>query len=202
MQEKIVSAVEKAIDQLITTFQDNPKRGWNERDLHWLLFHYLRQQEIFTEKQAIKLIRAEFPTSMKPSDKRSARGHYDLVILNTESLETPVIAAMEPWDPWGPFLDSVEIQVAIELKLWTDRQKKNLDKLIQWDIDKLTDNQNTSGRGYFLNFVQIDFDKPRMREFYEILRGHLIERHDPGLKILCVPHDKEIQPDHKLNWIG
>lgn len=26
MQEKIVSAVEKAIDQLITTFQDNPKR--------------------------------------------------------------------------------------------------------------------------------------------------------------------------------
>jgi len=202
MQEKIVKAVEKAIDQLMTTFQDNPKRGWNERDLHWLLFHYLRQQEIFIEKQAIKLIRAEFPTRMKYSDKRPARGHYDLAILNNESLEIPAVAKMEPWDPWDPFLDSVEILVAIELKLWTDRQKKYLDQLIDWDVEKLTDKGNAIGRGYFLNFAQLNFDNSLMRDFYHDLRNNLIKKQMLGLKILCVPHYAERQPDHSLDWIG
>lgn len=152
--------------------------------MHWLLFHYLRQQEIFTEKQAIKLIRAEFPTN-KPDSP--ARGHYDLVILKNETLEIPAVANMEPWDPWAKFLDSIEITVAIEMKLWTDRQKKNLDKLIQWDIDKLTDKRNTIGRGYFLNFVQIDFDKPLMKAFISYYGNSLEKNNNQASEFYVYP---------------
>jgi len=47
MDEQFVEATERAIDQLISDFQTEPNRFWNERDIDWSLFCYLKQQELF-----------------------------------------------------------------------------------------------------------------------------------------------------------
>ena len=44
MDEQFVEATERAIDQLISDFQTEPNRFWNERDIHRSLFCYLKQQ--------------------------------------------------------------------------------------------------------------------------------------------------------------
>ena len=62
MDEQFVEATERAIDQLISDFQTEPNRVWNERDIHWSLFCYLKQQEVFQRHYVTELIRAEFPT--------------------------------------------------------------------------------------------------------------------------------------------
>src|SRR4030042_3132479 len=107
MKESFVEAVEKAINQVVNLFQANPKGFWNERDLHWILFHYLNQQEIFQGKQATDLIRAEFPTRAIYKAEKTARGHYDLAILQPESLAIPNASGIAPGGRWGADLRSV-----------------------------------------------------------------------------------------------
>jgi hypothetical protein len=205
---QIVEAVEKAIDQVVVTFQENTNRYWNERDLHWLLFHYLSKQEIFDNKQAIDLIRAEFPTRNKYKEdkqKNPSRGHYDLAILNEESLASSDVRNMTPQASWEKFLPLVEVLIAVELKMWPERRsQEQMVELVTWDIRKLTDSENKVRHPYMLNFVQLDFSRPQMREFYVKLHNYLIDQRKPfqDLKILCVPSDTAIQPEPINNWLS
>jgi len=82
------------------------------------------------------------------------------------------------------------------------RQDNNVPEKEDWDIDKLTDPSNAVRQGYFLNFVQLDFSRQQMLDFYRDLREYLAEkaRQWPKLRILCVPHIKGIQPDPGQDW--
>ena len=201
MKESFAEDVEKAINQVVNIFQANPKRFWNKRDLLWILFHYLNQQEIFQDKQATDFIRAEFPTRAMYQAKKTARGHYDLAILQPESLAIPNVSGMAPWAPWGEYLSLVKVSVAVELKMWLDRWSDM--ERVQWDIQKLTDAQNAVQHAYLLSFAQLDFSRPQMQEYYRKLRGFLIaqKKRSPNLKILCVPSDAAIQPETSANWL-
>ncbi len=203
MEEQFIEAVDKAIGQVVLDFQDNPTRYWNERDIHWNLFRYLKQQEIFQQNYITELIRAEFPTRKKYREEggKPARGHYDLVVLEPESLAAPAVCEMPPWAPWDEYLLQVKVMIAVEVKMWVDRWS-NIQERIGWDIQKLTDQENAVEHPYFLNFVQLDFSRPQMKDYYHKLRNHLIEQANqwPQLKILCVPSDVKIQPQSN-NWI-
>jgi hypothetical protein len=193
--------VEKAIESVIVEFQSDSNRYWNERDIHWSLFHYLKNQGIFQRKT--ELIRAEFPTRVKYLERKNkARGHYDVVVLNPEILESSKMKEMPPWAEWEEYLPQIEISVAIEVKAWTDRLK-NYEELINWDLDKLTNVENAVECAYFLNFVQLDFSKSIMNNYYHTLRNCLMEKHEISsrVKILCVPHLKILAPNPASNWI-
>lgn len=201
MGEQLIEAVEKAIDQLVADFQRNPDRSWNERDMHWSLFYYLKHEEVIEEAYVTQLIRAEFPTLNKFD---GARGHYDLVVLDYESYNSPDVQAMKAETSWDEFLPKIKITIAIEVKLWQVRfQHERADKIINWDIRKLTENPNVLN-AYFLNFVQLGFTKQEMKSWYSMLRGSLMtqKRSWLDLKILCVPSDKTIQPDPSQNWLS
>lgn len=77
--------VKKAISQVIADFQANPERFWNERDMHWSLFYYLKQEQVSKEAYPTELIRAELPTLKLFPGERPARSHYDLAILDAKS---------------------------------------------------------------------------------------------------------------------
>ena len=65
MDEQFIEATKEAINQVVSAFQSEPDRFWNERDIHWSLFYYLKQQAVFQRRYAAELIRAEFPTLRK-----------------------------------------------------------------------------------------------------------------------------------------
>jgi len=198
MGKDFSEAMERAIARLVLDFQAQPRRFWNERDLHWYLFYHLKQDPVFLRDYGTELIRAEFPTRAKYPD----RGHYDLVILDPASLTSPPVSELMPWASWDEYLPFVGVVVAVEVKTWVDRTT-DIPQKVDWDIDKLIDPQNGVTHPYFLNFVQLDFARPQMRDFYQSLRAYLTERaeHWSNLKILCVPHDKVIQPDLGQDWI-
>jgi len=199
MENKFVEAIHRATARLVADFQSQPSRFWNERDMHWYLFHNLKQDPIFMCDYGTELIRAEFPTRAKYPD----RGHYDLVILDPASLTSPPVSELLPWASWEEYLPLVEVVVAVEVKTWVDRTT-DIPQKVDWDIEKLTDTQNAVKHAYFLNFVQLDFRRQQMRDFYQNLKEYLMEKarwHSPKLKILCVPHDKEIQHDSREHWI-
>jgi hypothetical protein len=203
IEKSFTEAVEKAIAQLVADFQEQSTRFWNERDIHWYLFHHLKQDPVFMRDYGAELIRAEFPTrKVYTEEKEPARGHYDLVILDPVSLTNPPASELMPWASWGKFLPLVEVMIAIEVKTWVDRTT-NISKKADWDIEKLTEAKNAVGHAYFLNFVQLDFKKKQMCDFYRDLRIYLTDRGKTysNLRILCVPHNKEIQPDQRENWI-
>ncbi len=204
MEAQFIEAVDKAIGQVVFDFQGDPTRYWNERDIHWNLFHYLKQQGIFQKNYITELIRAEFPTRVeyREVDRKPARGHYDLVVLEPASLAAPAVCEMAPWAPWDEYLPLVKVLVAVEVKIWLDRWS-DIQQRISWDVQKLTEPQNAVKYPYFLNFVQLDFRRKQMRDYYFELRNHLIEQAKqwPQLKILCVPSDVEIQPPSD-NWIS
>jgi hypothetical protein len=102
-----MKAVEKAISMIVAAFQNNPKRFWNERDIHWSLFYYLKHQRVSEEAYPTELIRAEFPTRKVFPGEKPARGHYDLVILDAESYYKPEVQNMEAQTPWKAFLELV-----------------------------------------------------------------------------------------------
>ena len=206
MEAQFIEAVDKAIGQVVLDFQGDPTRYWNERDIHWKLFHYLKQQGIFQKSYITELIRAEFPTcaEYREVDGKPARGHYDLVVLESDSLAAPAVREMAPWAPWGEYLSQVEVLVAVEVKMWVDRwSDTQRDERVGWDILKLTDTRNAVRRPYLLNFVQLDFRRPQMKEYYHKLRKHLIEQLEQWsqLKILCVPSNVDIQSPND-NWIS
>ena len=200
MESQFVEATEKAIAKLVADFQSNPNRFWNERDMHWSLFYYLKQDDTIKETYVSELIRAEFPTVKKFGEENPARGHYDLVILDPESYRSEAVQCMKASDPWDEFLKLVKVMIGVEIKLWLARLPE---KRANWDIEKLTEPQNSVQNAYFLNFVQLDFGRRPMQEYYQRLRGYLTskKRQWPALRILCVPSDTTIQPKPGENWV-
>jgi hypothetical protein len=210
MGESIMSAsqlcvaVKNAISQIVADFQNNPERFWNERDIHWSLFHYLKREQGIKEAYPTQLIRAEFPTLKVFPGNKPARGHYDLVILDAESYFKPEVQNMKAQAPWGKYLELLQITVAIEVKLWLNRLRtENMANRADWDIKKLTDTPNNVQNAYFLNFVQLDFEFEYMRDYYYRLREYLSDQKKewPDLNILCVPSDRQVQPTPKENWL-
>jgi hypothetical protein len=203
MEKEFVKATGRAIARLVADFQVQPARFWNERDIHWYLFHHLKQDPVFLCDYGTELIRAEFPTRrVYTEDAKPARGHYDLVILDPTSVTSPPVSQLPPWASWEEYLPHVVVLVAMEVKTWVDRTT-NVPEKADWDIDKLTNPSNAVRQGYFLNFVQLDFSRQQMLDFYRDLREYLTEkaRQWPKLRILCVPHVKGIQPDRGQDWI-
>jgi len=196
-----MKAIEKAIAMVVSDFQKYPERFWNERDIHWSLFYYLKYQRVSEEAYPTELIRAEFPTRKVFPGKKPARGHYDLVILDAESYYKPEMQNMKAQAPWKEFLELVEIAVAIEVKLWLNRLRpENMAKRVDWDITKLTDKPNNVHNAYFLNFVQLNFKSGYMMKYYQELRDYLNTKKQPGLSILCIPSDPKIQ-SMSANWL-
>jgi len=205
MEKEFVEAVERGIACLVADFQGQPKRFWNERDIHWYLFHHLKQDPVFLCDYGTEPIRAEFPTRrvyQETEDAKPARGQYDLVILDPTSATSHPAGELPPWASWDKCLPHLVVLVATEVKTWVDRTTDIPDKA-DWDIEKLTDAQNAVRHAYLLNFVQLDFSRRQMLDFYRDLREYLTEkaRQWPKLRILCVPHDKGVQPDPEQNWI-
>jgi hypothetical protein len=100
---------------------------------------------------------------------------------------------------WEEYLKLVQIDVAIEVKLWLARVR--FQKSIDWDIRKLTEQPNTVQNGYFINFAQLDFKTEYNRKYYQELRQYLTSRKQSGIRILCVPMKRQIQPNPKDDWI-
>ena len=201
MLNPLCTTVEKAISLVVADFQDYPDRFWNERDIHWSLFHYLEQEKVCEEAYPTELIRAEFPTRKVFPGKKPARGHYDLVILDAESYYKPEVQNMKAQTSWKEFLEVVEIAMAIEVKLWLNRlSPENMAERVDWDITKLTDKPNNVQNAYFLNFVQLDFKSDYMMRYYQELRDYLTTKKQPGLSILCIPSDPKIQ-SVSTNWL-
>lgn len=202
MEEQFVKATESAIMKTIAAFQSRRGRYWNERDLHWILFHQLSLHEVFKRNDPLALIRAEFPTTKVYGEKNPARGHYDLAILDPVSYDSEDVNKLAMDAPWQEYLDKVRVLVTVEIKLWQARSQ--FERVIKWDVQKLTDIENRVVHGYFLNFIQLDFSKPRVKKYYRDLREHLIcwQIHWPALKILCVPSETMIQPNPSENWLS
>jgi len=199
----VLLAVNKAIDSVIYDFQSNSDRFWNERDMHWSFFHYIKQEKVVQEAYPTQLIRAEFPTLKVFLGNKPARGHYDLVILDTESYFNPDVQEMGAQAPWQGYLDSVQISVAMEIKLWLNRlQPEAMKERADWDIQKLTDTPNKIQTAYFLNFVQLDFQRDHNKTYYKQLREYLAKQKKnwSNLDILCVPSNPQMQ-NSKINWI-
>jgi len=196
--------VKKAISHVVADFQHNPERFWNERDIHWSLFHYLKRERGTKEAYPTQLVRAEFPTCKVFPGKKPARGHYDLVIIDAESYNIPEIKNMKAQAPWQEYLELLKLSVAIEIKLWLNRlNPENMADRVNWDITKLTDKPNNVQNAYFLNFVQLNFKSEYMRDYYNRLREYLSNQKKkwPALNILCVPSDRQVQPTSKENWL-
>jgi hypothetical protein len=199
MGDQFIEAINSAIDKVISGFQNNPSNYWNERDIHWNLFRYLKQQKVFQREHVTELIRAEFPTCRTYEGWRQARGHYDLVVLDPTSLANMSERVMSDWGPWREYLEQTQVLIAVEVKIWWYRWG-DIGQRIEWDIKKLTDSRNKVRHPYYLNFIHI---KSGQAEYYQKLRKHLEEqvKKYPKLKVLCVPSDPKINPQNG-NWIS
>jgi hypothetical protein len=201
VDKQFVEATEKAINQVVSDYQNEPDRFWNERDVHWSLFYYLKQQRVFQRRYAAELIRAEFPTlgMYVKKEGRKSRGHFDLVILDPDSVAAVAKLNLKPWTDWDVYLPLVRVLIAIEVKTWVDRLR--FDRT-NWDIRKLMDLENKVGYPYFLNYVQLDWERTMMKDYYTKLRQYLSGKPKSKLKILCVPNEIAIQPSHMDKWIS
>ena len=197
----LCEAVEKVISKVVADFQRNPERFWNERDMHWSLFYYLKHEQVCEEDYPTELIRAEFPTRKVFPGTKPARGHYDLVIINTESYNKPEVQNMKAQAPWSKYLELIKLDVAIEIKIWQARlNDADIHELIDWDIRKLTEQPHNVKNAYLLNFVQLDFQREHNETYYQQLREYLSKQKKPGLNILCVPSDSRVQ-NNTANWL-
>jgi hypothetical protein len=195
-------AIKSAISDIVADFQKYSDRFWNERDIHWSLFYYLKQELALNEAYPTELIRAEFPTLKVFPGERPARGHYDLVIINAESCNKPEVQNMKAQASWDDYLSLIELEVAIEIKLWLNRlQPEAMKERVDWDIQKLTDEAKNVKNTYFLNFVQLDFQREHNKTYYQQLRDYLARQKKPGLNISCVPSDPSIQRRVNENWL-
>jgi hypothetical protein len=195
MENQFIKAIDEAIKQVIRDFQDDSNRYWNERDIHWSLLYHLKNQTAFQRGCVTEIIRAEFPTRKVYRGEdggKGARGHYDLVVLDPESLNKPAVRAMTPWTPWSECIHLMEVVVAVEAKVWWYRWKP-IKRRVEWDIEKLTCSENAVKQPYFLNFVGCGLE--RMRDYYFELRECLAKevKQHPQLKVLCVPSDAGLQ---------
>lgn len=183
MSEQLCSAVEAAvessIEKVVRDFQREPDRFRNEREIHWLLFHYLLLEQSWNVENPARLIRAEFPTRKIHPDKHRGRGHYDLVVLDSEDFSNLNSQALR----------QTKIKAAVEVKLWVTRcNLEQMAERINWDINKLTDPENEVQYAYFINLVQLPFEKV-YKDFYRNLREYLGKINHANLRILCAPAD-------------
>lgn len=202
MEGQFIEAVDKVIEQVINDFRGDEAGHWSEREIHWALFRYLKQQDVFQRSDKTELIRAEFPTRATYEDRKPARGHYDLVVLEPASLDNPALSEMSPLDSGDKYLELVKVVIAIEVRAWWYRWK-DFKQRIDWDIEKLVDSRNAVKYPYSLNFVLLDFNRQGVADYYHELREYLAEQAKkyPKLKILCLPSDPKIQPESD-NWIS
>jgi len=112
---------------------------------------------------------------------------------------TEAVRNLKPWADWDVYLPLVRVLVAIEIKTWVDRLR--FDRT-NWDIQKLVDSENKVKYSYFLNFVQLDWEKIEMKAYYQKLRRYLSTKTRKRLKVLCVPNDITIQSGQVDNWIS
>lgn len=180
----IEAAVESAIEKVVQDFQREPNRFVNERDIHWLLFHYLQLEQSWNVENPARLIRAEFPTRKIYPEKHRGRGHYDLVVLDSEPYFNQAFQKTRAQAPW-----QIKIKAAVEIKLWLTRcNPDDMAKRITWDINKLTDRENEVQYAYFINLVQLPFEK-LYKDFYRNLHEYLGKINHANLRILCAPAD-------------
>jgi len=196
VEDLVAAAVERAIDRLVADFQLHNNRFWSERDLHCGLFYHIRQEGMVQEDYPTHLIRAELPTVRRYDGQR---GHYDLALLDRESWRRETLQVVKGRDPWVRYLDLVRVSVAIELRLWLSRLRP---ERVNLDIEKLTLPENGVRNAYLVNLVQLDFDQPAIRDYYQFLRAYLVKKTQPGLRIVCVPSEAAVQPDPDDNWLS
>jgi hypothetical protein len=181
---QVEAAVESAIEKVVQEFQREPNRFGNERDIHWLLFHYLQVDKSWNVENPGRLIRAEYPTRKIYQEKHRGRGHYDLVVLDSESYLTQTHQYSEASAPW-----QIKIQAAVEVKLWLARcNPRDMAERINWDINKLINSENEVQYAYFVNLVQLPHEKHYLK-FYRDLREYLGKIQHDNLRILCAPGD-------------
>ena len=198
MEKQFIEATEMAITKLVAEFQCKAGRYWNERDLHWILYYNLRA--VFPENDPLELLRAEFPTIKK----YPARGHYDLTILDPISYYSEDVQRLTMDAGWDDYLPKLKVLIAIEMKLWQARLSWEIvDEQVNWDIQKLTDVENKAEHPYFLNFIQLDFRKSIMKEYYIELRKRIMSLCSgrSNIRILYVPNQIEIQSDSD-SWLS
>lgn len=200
MRNHFIGATERAIAKLVADFQGNPDRFWNERYLHWSLFYQLKQENAIREDYVTQLVRAEFPTLKKFGETNPSRGYYDLVILEPSAVTGADVKDIPSWAPWSDWLPKVTLLVAVEIKLWLARLPF---ERADWDIQKLTESPNNIQNAYFLNFVQLNFSRQQMKDYYRGLQKYLMswKTRFPALKILCVPSDINVQHTAE-NWLS
>jgi hypothetical protein len=105
---------------------------------------------------------------------------------------------------WEPHLTRVDLLAAIEIKLWLQRvNPERTDELISWDVRKLVEQPHRVQNPYYLNFVNLDFSRVEMKEYYARLKARLLTKKapQPGLKVLYVASDKSISPDPTKCWL-
>jgi len=100
--DEIEEIVKKGIKKTINKFRENPLYFFTESDLHSYFYYsiYSTKLEVVRNNKRICLIHREYPTNFryhkkkliqddycKPyplAEKKGARGHYDMVIINPE----------------------------------------------------------------------------------------------------------------------
>jgi hypothetical protein len=193
----IEAAVESAIEKVVQDFQRDPNRVWNEREINWLLFHYLQLEKSCAQEYPAQLIRAEFPTLKVFKEGHQGRGHYDLVVLDSESCFNQTVEDTKTQYPMQSFLEAVRIKAAVEIKLWSTRcNASDMAKRINWNVKKLTEKPNNVQFAYFINLVQLPFKQPYLEfnhDLFEYLRNI---KHD-NLRILFAPADRRFDGDHE-----
>ena len=193
----IEAAVESAINKVVQDFQHDANRVWNERDIHWLLFHYLQLEKSCPQEYPAQLIRAEFPTLKIFQGERQGRGHYDLVVLDSKSLLNPAVSDSKTQLPLQSFIESVKIKAAVEIKLWSTRCKtEDMARRIEWGVKKLTEKPHNVEFAYFINLVQLPYKDPYIK-FYHDLFEYLQNIKHENLRILFAPADHRFEMDEE-----
>ena len=181
-----------AIDRVVKDFQKCADRWWAERDIDWLVFHYLREEKICPPTDN-DYIRAEFPT-IREHGKRLRR-YYDVAILDPQSAGLTADRNEE----WGTLLPKIDVLAAVEVKVWhSASQVANGAERADPDIEKLMDPVNKVGNAYFLNFIEIDGHSPSYRGFRAYLTK--VKKKYPRINILCVPSLRATQ-DIAKDWV-
>ena len=186
----IEAAVESAIEKVVQDFQRDPNHIWNEREIHWLLFHYLQLEKSWSQEYPAQLVRAEFPTLKIFTGEHQGRDHYDLVVLDAESPGDEEFQNINIKSPRQSFLEVVKINAAVEIKLWSARcRPEDMARRIDWNVKKLTEKPHNVQFAYFINLVQLPLKEPYIK-FYRDLHEFLRTIKHDNLRILFAPADR------------
>jgi len=147
--EDLHFCVENCIGKLLAKFKENPFFFYTESDMHCYLYHFLLQDEKLQRKYLTKdgmpmiLLHRGYPTvgryvrkeGLLRASKKGRRGHFDLAILNPDSIDKYT-------------LKTQKTLIAIEMAL------NEGEKHFMNDYTKLNDERNRILYGYLLFFVR------------------------------------------------